>query len=517
MSGSPSLFRDIKHYLSGRVVLVVVGFATFPLMTRMLSVAQYGAVSLTLRIVLLLTVISKCGLQYSAARFYNGGIAKGTPEDQRRFYSTLVFGPLLTATGVIAIYLPILMATKARLADPLLYTCLLLAPALVVLRTLQSLLLSLLRNEGRSRLHSILEVTTKVLTLVAFLTLLTSSLRSAVTILGVTVACETFVVLLQLHMLFRRNLLSLRALDWSLIRKSLAFGAPLIAYELSSVVLDSGDRFLVRHYLGDISLGYYSAAYNISGYLQDTVMTPLNLAIFPIYMKLWNEEGREATQNFLSTGLSWFATAAVALTGLSLLCSRDAIELLASRRFMEAHYLLPILVPSLMLYATHIFLNVGLILEKRTVMMSGLVFGSAVVNIALNILLIPRIGITGAAWATLLSYALLIICMAAINRSVMPLHFNFTLFFQAIIAAVAAYALPAEIHTSLPALTLALRVPLDLISFLFILSLLSKDVRQIAMPGVHRLLRKFGFATFTYTNEPLQQELTVVAVEQVRQ
>ncbi len=480
-STRPSLFRDIGHYLSGRVVLVLLGFATFPLMTRMLSVSQYGVVSLALRIILLLTVLAKCGLQYSAARFYEHAKAEGSLEQQRRFYSTLVIGPVLMAVAVVVIYLPLLFFLRSRIADPILYRCLLFAPTLVLLRTLQSLLLSLLRNEGRSKLHSILEVLTKFFTLAAFVALLFGGFRTAFAILVATAVSESLVVLLQIAMLLQRKLVAPQAMDWHLIRISLSFGMPLIAYELSSIVLDSGDRLLVRHYLGDIALGYYSAAYNISGYLQDTVMTPLNLAIVPIYMRLWNEEGREATQSFLSTALSWFSVAAIAVTALSILCSRDAIILLASARFEEAHRLLPILIPSLMLYAAHIFLNVGLILQKRTPLMATLVAVSAAINLALNVVLIPRIGLTGAAWATLLSYLLLVVCLSIINQRILPLHPDFALMARSFAAAAVAFVFAGFVRTPFPALTLALRVPLDLLLFAIVLLLLSSDLRRTAV------------------------------------
>ncbi len=488
ISSRPSLFRDIGHYLSGRVVLVLLGFATFPLMTRMLSVSQYGVVSLALRIVLLLTVLSKCGLQYSAARFYEHARTEGSIDQQRRFYSTLVIGPGLMGIAVIAVYLPLLVLLRDRIADPVLYRCLLFAPALVLLRTLQSLLLSLLRNEGRSKLHSILEVLTKFFTLAAFVALLFGGFRTAFGILVATAISEAAVVLLQVGMLLRRKLVAPRAMDWQLIRISLAFGIPLIAYELSSIVLDSGDRLLVRHYLGDIALGYYSAAYNISGYLQDTVMTPLNLAIVPIYMRLWNEEGREATQSFLSTAFSWFSVAAIAVTALSILCSRDAIILLASARFEEAHRLLPILIPSLMLYAAHIFLNVGLILQKRTPLMASLVAVSAAINIALNIVLIPRIGLTGAAWATLLSYLLLVVCLGILNQRILPLRPDFALMAWSVAAASVAFALAGFVRTPFPALTLALRVPLDLVVFALVLLFVSKNLRRTVFSALAPML-----------------------------
>ncbi len=486
MKNRPGLFQDMLHYLSGRVVLVVLGFASFPLMTRMLSVGQYGVVSLTLRVVLLLTVISKCGLQYSVTRFYDESIAKGSAEAKQRYYSTLVLGPLITAAAVIGLYLPLVLTVRARLHDPLLSACLLLAPLLVVMRTLQSLLLGFLRNEGRSRLHSMLEVAAKLFTLIAFVALFVTGYRTAIGIILATFVSEALVVLLQIGMLLKGNLIHVRLMDWSLIRTSLIFGSPLIAYEFSSILLDSGDRFMVRHFLGDTPLGYYSAAYNISAYLQDTVMTPLNLAIFPIYMQLWNEKGREATQRFLSSCLSWFLVVAIAVTGVTLLCSREVIVLLASRRFLEAHLLLPILIPSLMIYATHIFLNVGLILEKRTVLMSGLVLVSAIFNLLLNLYLIPHAGILGAAVATMLSYLLLIGWMAYINQRILPLKVNLPLVVQSLAAAACAYLLAGLVHTPYAAATLALRLPLSLLTFTAALLLVSRDTRGLAIGFLRR-------------------------------
>lgn len=490
ITNRPSVLRDISNYLSARVFLVALGFASFPLMTRMLTVSEYGVVSLTLRIILLLTVLSKCGLQYSAARFYEESTATGQAEAQRSFYSTLILGPLLTAVAVLGLFVPLLLVSHRWINDPLLYRCLLLAPVLVLLRTVQSLLLSLLRNEGRSRLHSILEVSTRLLTLAAMITLFVGSFQSAFNILAATSVSEFAIVLLQLILLIRRDLIVPSSLDWSLIRTSLIFGAPLIAYELSSIVLDSGDRLLVRHFLGDRPLGLYSAAYNVSGYLQDTLMTPLNLAIFPIYMRLWKSEGKVATQQFLSTALSWFTVAAFALTALAILCSKDAITLLASTRFVEAHSLLPILVPGLMLYGSHIFLNVGLILEKRTALLAMLVCSSAMINLALNLFFIPSFGIAGAAWATLLSYGLLIATLAWINQRILPLQPDFSLIGKAAAAAGIATVLPALIHTGSPALTLALRIPLNLFVFTLLFLLFSKQARSEASKIIQRFWPK---------------------------
>lgn len=488
MKKHPSLLRSLQHYLSGRVLVILLGFITFPMMTRMLTAGQYGIVSLTFRIVLFLTVLSKCGLQYASARFYEGSRTEASIQNQRRFYSTLVLGPLLTSILVCIIYIPILLALQPPRIDIQLYRCLLVAPALVLLRTLQTILLSFLRNEGKSLLHSGLETATKALTVIALLALFVGGLKNAFCILAATAVCEGSIVLIQLGLLLRRDLVRLLDLDWSFIRTSIVFGAPLIAYELSSIVLDSGDRLLVRHYLGDTSLGYYSAAYNVSNYLQETLMTPLNLAIVPIYMRLWNDKGVGATQKFLSTGLAWFIASIFFVSAATALASKDLFVILASQKYEVASHLLPVLIPSLMIYATHIFLNVGLILEKRTVLMASLVAVSAAVNLVLNILMIPSYGLMGASLANLLSYSLLIILLAQINQKILPLAPDFAIIWKSAVAAGGGYSMSNLIGTATPYQTILWRLPLFTTISLGIFLALSASTRLQVLAHIRSVI-----------------------------
>lgn len=486
----PNVIRDLTNYLSGRVFLLILGFASFPLLTRMLTVPEYGVVSLVLRVVLVLTVLSKCGFQYSVNRFFHETVSNGTPAAYRRYYSTLIFSPMAIVAVVVFLYMAVLLLTFQHIQDALLRWCLFLAPGLVILRVLQSLLLGFLRNEGRSRLHSILEVSTKALTLAALICLFISPYHGAISFLAASTASEGCIVLLQLRLLLRKRVLHWRHIDWSLARLSVAFGAPLIAYEFASVVLDSGDRFLVQHFLGATQLGYYSAAYNIGSYFQDTVMIPMNLALLPIYMRLWTSEGPEATKRFVSNTLTWFLAAISLITCLTLLCSKDVIVLLASRRYLEARHLLPIIIPSLMLYATHIFLNAGMIITKRTGLMARLVVVSAAVNIALNLVLIPRFGTIGAAYATLISYALLIASMAWMNQRILPLRPDWRLVFCSWIAACATWFAVRHVNIDIAAMSLGLRVVLGSVCFFATMLALSGRFRDLLRIAHKRLISR---------------------------
>ncbi|AFL87557.1 membrane protein involved in the export of O-antigen and teichoic acid [Terriglobus roseus DSM 18391] len=478
--------QDIVNYLAGRGSLIVLGFITFPILTRLLSVEAYGVVSLTFRLVLLLVVLSKCGLQYSAARFFRA--TDSDTAEQRRFYSTLLLCPVQISLVVSLIYVAILLCNTSIRHDTLLFHCLLLAPGVVLLRTVQSMLLSFLRNEGRSRAHTIAEVATKLTTVVALVTLALAGQHRAFPVLLGTLAGESAVVAFQLQSVLQRGLIRFGAIDWELIRQSLLFGVPLIVYELSSLVLDSADRLIVQRYLGDHSLGIYSAAYGISGYVQDTVMTPLNLALFPVYMRIWNEQGRDETIRFLSNALSWFLVLALFIIGASWLSAKDALILLASRRFLGADQLLMILVPALMIYALHIFLNVGLILEKRTTMLALIAAFSAVVNIAANVYWIPRIGLTGAALATLVSYLAMIAGLLIVNRKILPLQLKWPLVVSGTLAMLLSYPLPTFLHARMSMVTLVGRNTLYSLLFVICLLLFSAEFRGLVQQSRVRFL-----------------------------
>ena len=65
MSALKTLYRHSSHYLGGRVVVMLLGFISFPVFTRVFSVAEYGVINLITNTVLLLTVLSKFGFQHS--------------------------------------------------------------------------------------------------------------------------------------------------------------------------------------------------------------------------------------------------------------------------------------------------------------------------------------------------------------------------------------------------------------------------------------------------------------------
>jgi O-antigen/teichoic acid export membrane protein len=481
MSELRTLLRHASHYLGGRVALMLLGFVSFPVFTRVFSVSDYGTMSLVLKVILLLTVVGKFGLQNSVQRYYAEQAVADNAGVSRRYYSTLTVGAALTGLAATILFVLGLYLTPTGILSSSLHHLFLFASALIVIRSLQPSLIGFLRAEGKTKTYNGIEIGVRAASIALACSLLLLWKPTLSVFFGSTIAAETAGVLVLLGFLGRRHLFDLRAVDWSYFREAAWFAFPLIGYELATVVLDSGDRLLVQHYMGAQPLGYYSAAYNVSTYVEEALMVPINLALFPIYMKLWVEKGEQATRAFLSRSLNAFLALAVGVVCLVLLTSRDVIVVLASRKFQESYKLLPVLVVGLLIYAVHIFLNASLLIHKKTATMTKLVVYACVFNIVLNVILIPRIGLQGAALATLFSYLFMVLLMARESFRLLPLDISYLGFAGNLVAGAAGYFAARFIQLQNVVLDAAIKSAAALVIYGLAVFLLNPVLRSAAL------------------------------------
>ena len=431
MTDIRQLLAHASQYLAGRAGLMLLGFISFPVLTRLLPVAQYGELSLALKLCLLWTVLSKCGIQNAALRFFPAA-SKFSQAEKQACASTLILSVaaislLLGAFGYLG------MRTIGSRLGPAIAA---LGPLLLILafvRSIQPTFSGMLRSERRTWLFNACELSGKatgILFSILALVLIATDLRYFIAGL---VSAEALVMIAIGAWFYRAGLLSLRSFKPHLAREAVLFSMPLIAYELTSVILDSGDRILVGHYLGPAQLGLYSASYSVATYAEEALMTPVNMALMPAYMKIWVEQGTAATSRFLSDSLEYFVMACGAVAVLVYVTSADLIGILASKKFAAAHSLLPVLVLGLLVYATHIFFNAPLIIYKRSIVLTSCTTVCCIANIVMNILLLPRLGIMGAAVSTLLSYVCLAVGLLFVSRRYLSFSLPFATFLSSLI------------------------------------------------------------------------------------
>jgi len=475
------LIQHSSHYLAGLFGGLAIGFISFPIFTRVFTVADYGMIDFIQKILLVPTALSKAGMQNSVLRFYNEKEFSADRESAKRYYSTMLLGVAAMAVGITLVFLVAVKFLLRNLVDGPLATLLCFASALILLRAVESILLSFLRIEERTAAYNAASVLMKAATVGTVLAFLPWLGRSVHTYLSATMAAEIAIVAVLVAFLFRRRLLSAVSFDRTLFRSAVGFGLPLVFYELAGVILLTADRALVRHYLGAEALGYYSVAYGLSQYVNDLMTVPLGLAILPIYLRLWSSEGRDKTTEFLHVSLDFYLMAAAGIYMLVTLGSHDALLLLASPKYLGADRLIPYLVGGLLIYTTHVFLCAGLLIKKKTTVMAGAIVCSTALNVALNCLLLPKLGLQGAAVALLFTHICTILLLWLASSRILPIGVRAGSLVKYGSAGLAGWAAAAPMAIQSHLLNAVARCTVGLCVYVAILFLL--DARLRALPG----------------------------------
>lgn len=415
-----------SHYTVGSLLVTLASIVSFPIFTRTFSVADYGTLNLIASLLLFWTGIGKLGVQQSIAR-YQGEVSTGhRPLSERAFSSTVLVGMSLTGLAATLGWLLMSLVIPASWwRDDHVSALLLPLSGLVLVRVLDSAVSNLLRAQQRSVLFNVYVVLRKYLALALILVLILGVMPGLRGFYAGTFAVESVAVLVLAAWLLRQKEPGGKRFDPATFKSMLWFGAPLIAMELSGIVLNLGDRYVLQAMLGPEAVGHYSAAYNFSDYVRVVVFTSFAQAITPLYVRTWEESGEKATAEFVERSLRVYLMVAAAVVAGMTAVGGSFLTMLASDKYAPAAAVIPFVILAMCIDGGTPFFSAGMYIHKKNKMIVPYVVAAAVANIGLNIMLIPHLGILGAGVSTLACYVMLTIASWRIGSRYMRIRFPF--------------------------------------------------------------------------------------------
>lgn len=214
---------------------------------------------------------------------------------------------------------------------------------------------------------------------------------------------------------------------------------PAVFHNLSDLILGQSDKVMVQQMLGDAQVGRYGAALVFGG-IMFTIFQALNNSWCPFFFEDMKQgdlhQVRQKAANFLEL-----------FTVLSLgfiLLAREVYRIYVSEQFWEGTMLIPVFVTSYYLNFLCTFPVNFEYYHKKTKAVAAITIGSSLCNLVLNYILICRIGMAGAAVATMICHSLqlglhYVYCRYYLGRDSYPFGIRFW------IGAAGAYALGAAL------------------------------------------------------------------------
>jgi glycosyltransferase involved in cell wall biosynthesis/O-antigen/teichoic acid export membrane protein len=208
----------------------------------------------------------------------------------------------------------------------------------------------------------------------------------------------------------RAGLVSLRV-DPALLRRAVTFGVKAYVAQVFLFLVLRVDQVLVASFAGYRALGLYALATTVAELLW-LLTDPLAGAMVPHVVRA--RMGDDRRLSFAVARLSLWISAAAAACGWFL--APLVVPVVYGAGFTAATPALRLLLPGVVALAAARPLGSVLVKEGRALVASVLGLGALALNVALNLALLPRIGIRGASIASSVSYAALALSYVVVSR-----------------------------------------------------------------------------------------------------
>jgi len=410
------MLRQIVGYVPSTVIPAAVSFVMIYVYTRLLTPAEYGSFSLVFSFILVAQTSLFFAIPMALTRFYPQALAQNRRETFLSACYTLFYGLsslIVLSIGIVSLFVPV--------AHPglwVLTTLVLIARAAVVVNQ------SVNRISFKMGRFNTIECAHAVLGLglgTAFIFWLGASAEAIV--LGLLVA-SLLCVSADVGLLLTPFRVGWAKIERATLVELIRFSLPLILVDITICLLTLSDRFLLETLAGAEALGLYTVAYNLVERPTALVCSAITTATFPATVQVLHDRGSLAGSFQAGTNASMLLTLVIpACVGLALTAPYMAAVMIGADFRPGVAALIPILcVVALFRVVSFHIIDHAFLLGGRTSLAIWAYGPAALANIALNIVLIPRYGMFGAAWAGLLCQGTAVIVGWGLSLRTFPIR-----------------------------------------------------------------------------------------------
>jgi O-antigen/teichoic acid export membrane protein len=403
------LIRDIAVYGAGNLILKATAFFTIPIYTRIFTPGEYGMWSFIATAIGLLNSILVLGGDSAYDRFF----FEAKTKEGRRLVTSTWFGFLaLWSVGWVVLCLPFSglysvwsFGTKGY---GLLFILTLLASPLTLINSMCG---QALRNRFQARLFTTMNVVSTLL-IVGFSLIGAVVMKlGLVGLLGGTLFAT--LVILPIRLWTVRDLLR-PVFSVKVLRDLLMFGAPLIPSSLAYWVFAMSDRILLGKLSTLEQVGLYTVANQVTIILV-FFHGALGQAWSPHAIRVYEEQPEQASVFFgrvMTYILAGFGLLSVGITTFS----HEILMVLSTPPFYAARLAIGPLALGFVAYGTTQVTALGISLKKKTHYFALFSWAAALLNVGLNVLLIPIWGMIAASWTTMATYLFLTLVYLTVSQ-----------------------------------------------------------------------------------------------------
>jgi O-antigen/teichoic acid export membrane protein len=395
------LTKDTAIYGISTIIGRFLGFLLVPFYTNVLNTSDFGVYSNVYAYLAFLNIVFIYGMD---AAFMKYTSISGDSEKEKTFstaYIFVFFSSLLLAMLLFALRNPFtaLMEIPDKFHHLVQYVILIL-----IFDTLSLIPFANLRLERKAGKFTALKFANIIVNIVLNLILILKYKLGieAIFIANLAASVVTFVLLLP-------NILSKLTfkIDITLLRKMLWFGIPYLPASIAATMVNVIDRPVVLAMTNSSTLGVYQANYKL-GIFMMLFVSMFQYAWQPFFLN--NAKEKNAKELFAKILTLFMIVSSLIWIVLTLFVDDFARfeiyhhKTIIGREYLSGLVIVPIILLGYLFNGMYYNFQAGIYIEEKTKYFPVVTGAGALINVVINVLLIPVLGIIGAALATLASY-----------------------------------------------------------------------------------------------------------------
>lgn len=384
-----------------------LGFIATPISTRLFAPEELARVSMFGTYASLVCSVCYLGLDQAFVRFFRETPGRMTRKGLLTFCLSAALGFGVLSSAVLGLFWPSMSAEIVGRPDMGVFLCLCLYSCSLVIFRFLSLCY---RMEQNAVLYTIQGVVHALLTKIAYLAVGFSRPTGRAAILALTALMAVFTLVFIVLQRGRLDLSFPRQIDRAAVRELGRYALPLVPMTVLSWLNTSVSTLSLKHLLGYAATGVFSSALGLASTI-NIIQTGFNTYWAPYVLENYRSDDR---QRFYT--VHRMMACLLTLFGLGVTLLQAPVFLLLGRSYRGSVVFFPFLFLSPICYCLGETTGMGITISKKTYWSTLIYLFSAATNIGLCFVLIPPLGISGAAMASALSAVLTLLLRTAVGE-----------------------------------------------------------------------------------------------------
>jgi O-antigen/teichoic acid export membrane protein len=415
-----NLGKQTIIYGLGHVLARLITFLLLPLYTHTFTKESYGAISLAYAFMGFTMILYRYGMDTALLKFsvQKVGIEK------KEYTSVIVATQLITSIifslilyylrGSISFYV-----LGVNRPDWMTFIIIIL-----FLDSFWNLPMLILRSEEKAIpfiFFSLLNVTVTMLLNIYFVVYQSNGVEG---VFKANILASGIVCFLSIPIIYKS--ISIKHFDRKILLNILKFSIPFLPAGIFTMVMELSDRYMIEWILGTSEVGLYSAGKKM-GMLGLTAVMGFNMGWTPYFLKRGKIENAKEEFKIITTiflGLIGFICFLVSLWISKIMRFSILGTTLIGAEFWDCEPIVILILTGYFFFGVYVLQLPGIYIKEQTKWVPIFRIIGASVLIFSSLIIIPKVGIVGAAYAVVLSFFSMSIAIYVKSQSVYPIAYN---------------------------------------------------------------------------------------------